>query len=70
MSRKSNAPGREAEGVECLRAGDIDANTANHMNLQPGRGLAGYQALRLIQEYSIRPELAVMLAALAFGGSA
>lgn len=33
-------------------------------------GLATYQALRLMQVHAIRPELAVMLAALAFGGGA
>jgi hypothetical protein len=32
--RKENAPGREAEGVECLLAGDIDAHSTKSLNLQ------------------------------------
>ena len=34
MSGKRNAPGREAEGVECLRAGDFDAYATDTLRLQ------------------------------------
>lgn len=56
---------RPAKGGVDQLGGDLPCPTPNTMNLQPE--LAAYQALRLIHIYAIRPELAVMLAALAFG---
>jgi hypothetical protein len=53
---KQNAPGREAEGVECLLAGDFDAYST-----------AALRAQVLAASYHVRPEMVAMLAGLVFG---
>lgn len=53
-------------GVDQL-GGDPHRPISNSLNLQLGTALANYRALRLMSQFSIRPELAAMLAA-AFGG--
>lgn len=58
MSKNSNARRRN---------GRQNADAA-HASAEQIGGLLSYQALRLMQRHSIRPELASMLAALAFGG--
>ena len=52
-----------------LLGGERDCPTENTLNLQPST-LCELRALRLIASHNVRPELALALAALAYGGAA
>ncbi len=59
---------RPAKGGVDLLAGDRPCLTKIPPERPELDGLSTYQALRLIHLHAVRPELAMMLAALAFGG--
>lgn len=58
----------QGAGASISIASDIEASTRNHPFLQPDSARE-LQALRLIGTHHVRPELALTLATLAFGGA-
>jgi hypothetical protein len=67
METKNPRTGQGA-GASVSIAADTEASTRNHLNLQP-LDLARYRALHIASRFAVTPELAVALAAVAFGGS-
>ena len=57
------------EGGAVLLGGERVTSTANHPEPQPA-GVQQLRAMRLIASHHVRPELAMTLAALAYGGRA
>jgi hypothetical protein len=68
VETKNPRSGQAAEALVSIRA-DAETSTKNHPFPQPLDDLRALRAMHLIARLNLAPEIAVALAAVAFGGS-
>jgi hypothetical protein len=69
MPKQKSRPASDRAASEIVLA-DANTNNENRPFVQGLDDLARYQAMVLVSRFSVSPELAVALAAVAFGGAA